>query len=1299
MNQPRFRNSLPGASARSGPYSLRALALAAMLLTAVANQAFAQVAGSGIDPNIQFSVGPNYHATTGDFYTGFVRRYNTGSIRSTVLAQLQEMANSGTTVIKTTLWHVGPPAEDWHLSLPLADQELANIEQYVRDVASIRRPDGGHLDLQIAMAYIGCVDYVNGSASTTIGCNLPWATFISQAKTSIANLTARIGPITRADGQKAVERLYMELEVMIGPKPNQDRFMLDLYPFFLEKTSQAGLKGSVYFLAVGEEEHVFDDAFVDFEYPILNRHKSLFWVYRSIDWMRTMGLPLPDRLDFSFYPKKQTRTYKQFVDRLMSDVQAVFPGYRVGVAETYYMSDAAARAELGRAFSESWLARGIPEDVTFWSTPYETTNAFGHPFDTAAYALKQPAGSVSSVSLSGLTASWNTNAPSATAALWLDLGGGNASLVACGKSGSAYVANAPVGAVLALYATPACNGATTRITGVRIATAQVTSSTPAPPSCTYSISPTGSGSLPAGSSGGSFSVTAGSGCAWSASSGQSWIRTTSSGSGNGVVLFTVDPNSGAARSGSITVGGRVYSVSQTAAACSYSLSTSSSGVLAATATSGSFSVLAGSGCTWTALSSSSWIRTTSSGTGNGPVTFTVDANSGAARAGSITVGGQTYAVSQSGTTCSYALNPTSSTLAPNGGNGSFTVTAGSWCAWTAASQNSWIRTSSSGNGNGTVTFTADPNSGPARSGSIVVGGQSYVVNQALAPQPADLISPAPSSTLTASAVTFRWTGGLGVSQYWLVIGSSPNSGDLYYADAGTQLSADVSGLPTDGRPIYVQLFSNINGNWQDRDYTLTAASVADSRKAELVSPGGGTTLTSDTVTFTWTGGSGVSRYWLYIGTDIAKWDILNRDMGTSLSTVVSGLPTDGRPLYVRLNSFMNGTWQSSDYVVTAATVVLAQKAELISPAAGSTVNSSTVNFTWTGGTAVTRYMLYVGNAVGAADLVNIDAGTSLSAVGANLPTDGRTLYVRLHSLIYGGWQYNDYTIRAAASATSRKADLISPAPGSTLTSSTVTFQWTGGSGAAQYWLHIGTAISRSDILSRDMLLNLSTVATGLPVDGRTLYVRLYTYVDGGWQFNDYTLTAASSGGGGSQKAELVSPAAGSTLTGTNVTFQWTGGTAASQFWLNIGSAPGTSDLVSQNAGTALSVNVNGLPADGRKLYVRLNSYVGGWLWNDYVLTAASAPAVQKAELISPAPGSKLTSSTVTFQWTGGVGVSQYNLRIGNSPGGTEFANRSVGTNLSVTVANLPSDDRPLYVRLRSLINGVWLYNDYVIYAR
>lgn len=83
-------------------------------------------------------------------------------------------------------------------------------------------------------------------------------------------------------------------------------------------------------------------------------------------------------------------------------------------------------------------------------------------------------------------------------------------------------------------------------------------------------------------------------------------------------------------------------------------------------------------------------------------------------------------------TCNYTVAPTGTSAGYGSSTGSFAVTATSGCPWVAVSNASWITSSSSGNGSGTVTYTVAANTGAARSGAISVGGRTFTVSQAAA---------------------------------------------------------------------------------------------------------------------------------------------------------------------------------------------------------------------------------------------------------------------------------------------------------------------------------------------------------------------------------------------------------------------------------------------------------------------------------------------------------------------------------------------------------------------------------------
>jgi hypothetical protein len=83
--------------------------------------------------------------------------------------------------------------------------------------------------------------------------------------------------------------------------------------------------------------------------------------------------------------------------------------------------------------------------------------------------------------------------------------------------------------------------------------------------CAYSIS-SSSGSFTSSRGTSSVSVTASStSCAWTTSESLSWVSLSpTSGAGNGAVNVIVDANTGSARSGSATIAGKIYTISQTA---------------------------------------------------------------------------------------------------------------------------------------------------------------------------------------------------------------------------------------------------------------------------------------------------------------------------------------------------------------------------------------------------------------------------------------------------------------------------------------------------------------------------------------------------------------------------------------------------------------------------------------------------------------------------------------------------------------------------------------------------------------
>jgi len=255
------------------------------------------------------------------------------------------------------------------------------------------------------------------------------------------------------------------------------------------------------------------------------------------------------------------------------------------------------------------------------------------------------------------------------------------------------------------------------------------------PSCTYTIKPTEQNIGAGGGAGTPVALATAANCAWNVSSNASWITLTSaaSGTGNATVTFNVAANQGGARSGTLTIAGQTFTVSQAgAAACSYSIKPSSDSGGPAAST-GTVAVAAAGGCQWTAVSNVSWMTITSgaTGNGNGSVGYSVAANTGGARTGTLTIAGLTFSFAQSAA-CTYQISPTSQTISASGGSGTrVSVTTASACQWSATSNVPWITITSdtSETGNGHIDFNVAPNVGAARTGTLTIAGHTFTVSQ------------------------------------------------------------------------------------------------------------------------------------------------------------------------------------------------------------------------------------------------------------------------------------------------------------------------------------------------------------------------------------------------------------------------------------------------------------------------------------------------------------------------------------------------------------------------------------------
>jgi hypothetical protein len=302
-------------------------------------------------------------------------------------------------------------------------------------------------------------------------------------------------------------------------------------------------------------------------------------------------------------------------------------------------------------------------------------------------------------------------------------------------------------------------------TSTRIGTATVAGNTfsvsqqGAPPSCTFSISPS-SATTSAAASSGTITVTTQTGCAWSASSTSGFLtfQNGTGRTGSGTVTYDVAANTGATgRTASATVAGQSFALTQSAPAqnCSYSI-TPASTTVPGTESYGAVTVTTQPDCAWTATSQSAFL-TFGNGTdriGSGTVEFTVEENTGAFRTGKGTIAGKVFTVFQAAPACTYTVTPDRPTAPAAGTTLTISVTTQSSCAWTARSLSTYITVpdGTGRTGTGTVDLVVAANTDTAQRTALasVAATTVYVTqdgNTATEPGPGPAPAPPPSSSL------------------------------------------------------------------------------------------------------------------------------------------------------------------------------------------------------------------------------------------------------------------------------------------------------------------------------------------------------------------------------------------------------------------------------------------------------------------------------------------------------------------------------------------------------------------------
>lgn len=322
------------------------------------------------------------------------------------------------------------------------------------------------------------------------------------------------------------------------------------------------------------------------------------------------------------------------------------------------------------------------------------------------------------------------------------------------------------------------------------------------------------------------------------------------------------------------------------------------------------------------------------------------------------------------------------------------------------------------------------------------------------------------------------------------------------------------------------------------------------------------------------------------------------------------------------------------------------RAAIISPQDRSTLSGASVFFSWNLPAGATGFSLAIGSQVGSSDFLNRDAGMATSFTAANLPVDGRLLYVRLTTRSVGGAAFNDYVYSAA---TSRPANVpviqsrgvVSAASGLAVVGP--------GSWATAFGANLGPAPGRAWSASEFAGANLPLVVAGtrVTVNGRPAAVSFVSPTQVNFQVPDDSTSGPV--------PVVVTTSAGASVAVT----------------VELRPAP---VALFQSGQDVIATHLNGAAVTRATAPARPGEVIT--LWG--TACGATNPFRPSGVLIAPAPLAGVVSARVggvaapvVYAGLAGPGLCQFNISVPSLPDGVHAVNVSIAGSASQANLVLP----------------------------
>lgn len=189
---------------------------------------------------------------------------------------------------------------------------------------------------------------------------------------------------------------------------------------------------------------------------------------------------------------------------------------------------------------------------------------------------------------------------------------------------------------------------------------------------------------------------------------------------------------------------------------------------------------------------------------------------------------------------------------------------------------------------------------------VVVSSLGMVASPAHASTPgppvAHLVNPVIGSSNIGETQPFLWSPALGAAMYYLTVGTSAGTGNVFTSFAvPSQSSIALPPLPA-GPTLWATIWTEVVGQgWlSSENVTFTVS------PARFINPVVGLANLGITAPFLWAPAPAAAEYYLSVGTSPGNGNVFNSFISASLSSLALPVLPLGRTLWARLSTEMPG---------------------------------------------------------------------------------------------------------------------------------------------------------------------------------------------------------------------------------------------------------------------------------------------------------------------------------------------------------------------------------------------------------